>query len=152
MRQFAYVRRRPIWVAMIAAVLLVAVWALTLLPANAATGTPLLPNLVADPPDGTSLATDSSTGTTRLLLRFNGYIRNVGPGAVDFRGSREKPKVSKATEEEVARAKEKQESLPQKTEEELAVPPMKVVQRLFTTNVGEGETNIERPHVDEPSG
>src|SRR5262249_18015894 len=120
-------------------------------PARAASGATLLPNLVADPPDGTTLATDSSTGTPRLLLRFNGYIHNLGPGAVDFRGSREKPAVSKATEEEVPRAKEKQESLPQKTEEEAAVPAMKTFQRLFTTNVGEEETNIERAHVDEPS-
>src|SRR5437660_12111336 len=80
--------------------------------ASAAGGTPLLPNLVADPPDNTSLATDSSTGTTRLLLRFNGYVHNVGPGALDFRASREKANVSKAVEEEVARAEEKQEGLP----------------------------------------
>src|SRR5690348_11397332 len=80
--------------------------ALTLLlalhPARAApgpSGTGLLPNLVADPPDGTSLQTDSSSGTARLLLRFNGYVHNRGPGAVDFRGQREKPRVSKATEE-----------------------------------------------------
>jgi hypothetical protein len=119
--------------------------------AAGAAGTPLLPNLVADPPDNTTIATDTSTGTARLLLRFNGYVHNVGPGAVDFRGSREKPKVSKTVEEEVQRAKEKQESLPQKTEEELAAPPMKVFQRLFTTNVGEEETNIERAHVDETS-
>jgi hypothetical protein len=119
--------------------------------AVAAAATPLLPNLVADPPDNVSLATDSSTGTTRLLLRFNGYIHNIGPGALDFRGSREKPKVSKATEEQVERAREKQEGLPQKTEEELASPPMKVFQRLFTTKVGEEETNIERAHVDESS-
>ncbi len=70
---------------------------LTLREARAAGGEPLLPNLVADPPDSTALATDSSTGTPRLLLRFNGYIHNIGPGALDFRGSREKPKVSKAT-------------------------------------------------------
>ncbi len=118
-------------------------------PARAAGAEPLLPNLVADPPDNVSLATDSSTGVNRLLLRFNGYVHNKGPGAVDFRGSREKPKVSQAVEEEVERAREKQESLPQKVEEELATPPMKVFQRLFTTNAE--ETNIERPHVDEPS-
>ncbi|MFI5005321.1 MAG: lysyl oxidase family protein [Solirubrobacterales bacterium] len=118
-------------------------------PAHAAGAEPLLPNLVADPPDNVSLATDSSTGSNRLLLRFNGYVHNKGPGAVDFRGSREKPKVSKAVEEEVERAREKAESLPQKVEEELATPPMKVFQRLFTTNTE--ETNIERPHVEEPS-
>ena len=118
-------------------------------PAPASGAEPLLPNLVADPPDNVSIATDSSTGVNRLLLRFNGYVHNKGPGAVDFRGSREKPKVSKAVEEEVERAREKQESLPQKVEEELATPPMKVFQRLFTTNTE--ETNIERPHLEEPS-
>jgi hypothetical protein len=125
--------------------------AVVLGPARAAGGTPLLPNLVADPPDNMSLATDSSSGEARLLLRFNGYVHNTGPGAVDFRGSREKPKVSKATEEQVERAREKQENLPQKVEEELAVPPMKVFQRLFTTAVGQEESNIERAHVEEAS-
>jgi hypothetical protein len=117
---------------------------------------PLLPNLVADPPDNISLATDSSTGTTRLLLRFNGYVHNTGPGALDFRGSREAPKVSKKVEEEVEHAREHEESpLPQKTEEELASPPMKVTQRLFTTNAGnsqESEKYLERPHIEESSG
>jgi hypothetical protein len=111
--------------------------------------TPLLPDLVADPPDNVSLATDSSTGASRLLLRFDGYVHNKGPGALDFRGSRSAPKVSKETEEEVLRAWEKHEGLPQKTEEEEATPPMGVFQRLFTTNVE--ETNIERPHEDVPS-
>jgi hypothetical protein len=117
--------------------------------AQAAGSEPLLPNLVADPPDNVSLATDSSTGVNRLLLRFNGYVHNKGPGAVDFRGSREQPKVSQAVEAEVERAREKAEGLPQKVEAELATPPMKVFQRLFTTNAE--ETNIERPHVEEPS-
>jgi hypothetical protein len=116
---------------------------------RAAAGATLLPNLVADPPDSQSIATDTSTGTPRLLLRFNGYIHNKGPGPVDFRGSREAPKVSVKTTEEVEHAREKEESLPQKTEEELASPPMKTFQRLFTTSVE--ETNIERAHVDEPS-
>jgi hypothetical protein len=117
--------------------------------ARAAAGATLLPNLVADPPDSQSIATDTSTGTPRLLLRFNGYIHNKGPGAVDFRGSREAPNVSAKTTEEVERAREKEESLPQKTEEELATPPMKTFQRLFTTSAE--ETNIERAHVDEAS-
>jgi hypothetical protein len=53
-----------------------------------------LPNLVADPPAGISLETSTTegglkkTGTAQLLLRFNGYIHNLGPGPVDFRGSR----------------------------------------------------------------
>jgi hypothetical protein len=53
-----------------------------------------LPNLVADPPAGISLETSTTEGglkkegTPQLLLRFNGYIHNLGPGPVDFRGSR----------------------------------------------------------------
>src|SRR5689334_2433428 len=114
-----------------------------------ASGATLLPNLVADPPDGQSIATDTSTGTPRLLLRFNGYIHNKGPGAVDFRGSREAPKVSQKVTEEVEKAREKEEPLPQQVEEELAVPPMKTFQRLFTTSAE--EKNIERAHIDETS-
>jgi hypothetical protein len=116
---------------------------------SGASGATLLPNLVADPPDTQSIATDTSTGTPRLLLRFNGYIHNKGPGAVDFRGLREAPKVSQKTTEEVESAREKEEPLPQKVEEELATPPMKTFQRLFTTNAE--EKNIERAHVDETS-
>ncbi len=138
------------WLGVAAALACAALLAVALRDASAS-GPTLLPNLVADPPDNISLATDSSTGVNRLLLRFNGYVHNTGPGALDFRGSREKPNVSKATEEEVEHAREKEQSLPQKTEEELAVPPMKVFQRLFTTNVGEEETNIERAHKDEAS-
>ena len=123
--------------------------------ASSAEPTGLLPNLVADPPDNQTLETSSTEGglkpdgESRLLLRFNGYIHNTGPGALDIRGSREKPAVSKATEEEVERHREKEEQLPQKVEEELAKPPMKVFQRLFTTSAE--ETNIERPHKEEPS-
>ncbi len=127
--------------------------------ARASGGTPLLPHLVADPPDGVEMVESAENpetwrteGPVRLLLKFNGYVHNKGPGAVDFRGSREKPKVSLATEAEVESARLKHENLPRKVEEELAVPPMKVFQRLFTTNVGQEETNTERPHVDEPSG
>ncbi len=115
----------------------------------AASGATLLPNLVADPPDTQSIATDTSSGTPRLLLRFNGYIHNKGPGAIDFRGSREAPKVSQKVTEEVEKARTKEEPLPQKVEEELAVPPMKSFQRLFTTSAE--EKNIERAHVDETS-
>jgi Big-like domain-containing protein/lysyl oxidase len=55
---------------------------------------PELPNLVADPPSNVSLETSTTEGGLKepgeamLLLRFNGYIHNVGPGALDFRGSR----------------------------------------------------------------
>jgi hypothetical protein len=119
--------------------------------AHAAGSTALLPDLVADPPDGIELATDSSTGTNRLLLRFNGYIHNKGPGAVDFRGTRVAPKLSAANEKKVKEAEEKKEGLPQGIEEELAASPMKAFQRLFTTKEGQEETNIERAHVDETS-
>jgi hypothetical protein len=125
------------------------------LQAHASSSEPLLPNLVADPPDNTSLATDSSGSTTKLLLRFDGYVHNIGPGALDFRGAREAPKVSQKTTEEVEHAREHEESpLPQKTEEELATPPMKVFQRLYTTNEGnpeESEKYLNRPHLEEPS-
>src|ERR1700727_1899137 len=133
----------------LAGLALVAVLALGLflagstLQAHASGSEPLLPNLVANPPDNVSFETRQTDGgvsgtkvTPELLLRFNGYIHNVGPGALDFRGSREAPKVSKKTTEEVEHAREKEEGLPQKTEEELASPPMKVFQRLFTTNAG----------------
>ena len=124
--------------------------------AHASSPAPLLPNLVADPPDNASFETSTNEGglsgtkvTPELLLRFNGYIHNAGPGALDFRGEREAPKVSKATTEEVERHREKEEDLPQKTEEELAKPPMKAFQRLYTTNSGnpeESEKYLERPH------
>jgi Lysyl oxidase/Bacterial Ig domain len=121
-----------------------------MLQVHAAEATPLLPNLVADPPDNVSFETSQTDGglsgervTPELLLRFNGYVHNVGPGALDFRGSREAPKVSKATNEEVERHREKEEGLPQKTEEELASPPMKASQRLFMTNEGNPEKSEE---------
>jgi len=123
--------------------------------ARSAEPTGLLPNLVADPPDNQSLETSNTEGglkpdgESRLLLRFNGYIHNAGPGALDIRGSREKPVETKAVEEEVERAREKEEQLPEKVEEELAKPPMKVFQRVFTTSAE--ETNIERPHKEETS-
>ena len=58
---------------------------------------PLLPNLVADPPANISLETSTTEGGLKkeappeLLLRFNGYLHNTGPGALDFRGSRKSP-------------------------------------------------------------
>jgi hypothetical protein len=120
----------------------------TLRPARASGGTPLLPNLVADPPTGQRF--ERSNG--HLLLRFNGYIHNKGPGALDIRGEREVPHMSQHTREvlEFDEAHE-QENLKQPELEELANPKMQVIQRLFTTNVGEQEENIERSHVNEPS-
>jgi len=55
---------------------------------------PLLPDIVADPPNNVSLEPSTTEGglkppgEAKLLLRFNGYLHNVGPGALDFRGSR----------------------------------------------------------------
>jgi hypothetical protein len=87
-RQFSYAAAR---LALVGAVLLGA-W-LVLVP-QARGAEALLPNLVADPPAGISLETSTTEGglkkeaTPQLLLRFNGYIHNLGPGPVDFRGSR----------------------------------------------------------------
>ena len=61
---------------------------------RAAEPIPQPPNVVADPPSNASFEVSStegglkSEGELQLLLRFNGYIHNVGPGALDFRGSR----------------------------------------------------------------
>jgi hypothetical protein len=115
----------------------------------------LLPNLVSDPPTEEHLETSvtegglKADGVPRDLLRFTGYVHNAGPGALDIQGSREKPAETKATEEEVESHRVKEEELPQSVEEELATPPMKVFQRVFTTSAE--ETNIERPHKEEPS-
>jgi hypothetical protein len=46
--------------------------------------TDVLPNLVADPPTRDYL--DSNMG--RLLLRFDGFVHNVGPGPLELRGQR----------------------------------------------------------------
>src|SRR5690348_9800559 len=57
--------------------------------AQGAEPTAQLPNLVADPPDGVHLETSTtegglkSPGEPKLLLRFNGYVHNAGPGALD---------------------------------------------------------------------
>ena len=40
-----------------------------------------------DRPDNATLVTSSAEGSTRLLLRFNGYLHNDGPGALDIRPS-----------------------------------------------------------------
>lgn len=47
----------------------------------------LLPNLVADAPQRPGLEQYTSGSDTRLILRFDGYIRNAGAGAADMRGS-----------------------------------------------------------------
>jgi hypothetical protein len=96
-------------------------------PAHASAPTPLLPNLVADPPDNVSLGVSSETPTgepmpSALLLRFNGYVHNVGPGALDFRGSREAPKTGN-----------------------LAFPAMNAIQRLYNGDGETGETYEAEP-------
>ena len=48
----------------------------------------LLPDLIADPVADEVFSTDSSGGSTRLLLRFAGFVHNDGEGAVEIRGSR----------------------------------------------------------------
>jgi hypothetical protein len=119
--------------------------------ARAAESTALLPDLVADPPDGVEVKPYSSEGTTRLLIRFNGYIHNKGPGAVDFRGTRTAVKLSAANEQKLKEDEEQKKSISPELEKELAASPMQAFQRLFTTKAGEEETNIERTHVDEAS-
>ncbi|MEA2396545.1 MAG: hypothetical protein QOK25_101 [Thermoleophilaceae bacterium] len=60
-------------------------------PARAAAPSDVLPNLVADPPDSASLdyySYSSPPGGHDLLLRFDGYVHNAGPGALEVRGSR----------------------------------------------------------------
>lgn len=49
----------------------------------------VLPDLVADPPTDPVLQTDDEPAEgPRLLLRFNGYVHNAGPGAVEMRANR----------------------------------------------------------------
>ena len=55
---------------------------------TAATGTEVLPDLVADAPGSPVLQTYSHPDqTNHLLLRFEGYLHNRGSGAVEVRGS-----------------------------------------------------------------
>ncbi len=56
------------------------------LPAGAA-ALPGDPDLVADPPELPFLEQDSEGGAPRLLLRFDGFVHNRGPSALEFRGS-----------------------------------------------------------------
>jgi len=83
------------WTAL--AVVLVLGLFLAVLPGPARAAEPLLPDVVADPPNNVFLETSTTegglkgSGEAKLLLRFNGYLHNVGPGALDFRGSRNSP-------------------------------------------------------------
>jgi hypothetical protein len=128
----------------------------TMRPARASA--PELPNLVADPPDNIEQVISGSGGSAHLLLRFNGYVHNRGPGALDFRGERSAPKVAGHSEAEVNEAveeyKQREESLPPKIEEELAKPKMSLQQREFFTNAGnpaESEKYMNREHAQVPS-
>jgi hypothetical protein len=49
----------------------------------------LKPNLTADPPGFVKNEELTWEGQKRLLMRFNGYIRNQGPGRLEVRGRRE---------------------------------------------------------------
>jgi hypothetical protein len=126
--------------------------------APAAEAPALLPRLVADPPDGALLVTSGQEDSTRLLLRFNGYVHNAGSGAVEFRGGRAAPQADGLTQTqlnaEVREYGRREESLPVGLEEELATPAMNVSQRLYTTNAGNPsspQTYLERAHVERPS-
>jgi hypothetical protein len=131
--------------------------------ARAAEGA-LLPNLVANSPTGQEYqGVENEAHEKQLLLRFNGYIQNKGPGTMDIRGERAAPKVAKSTEEQVERDREHNaETLSVPQQEELANPPMNTIQREFFTPTAEEdkereerheekEANIERPHAGEPS-
>ena len=127
--------RRPIaWLA----VLVCAGLGLTisLRAAHASSQTPQLPDLVADPPDNISIDESEETPTgghmeAELLLRFNGYVHNKGPGALDFRGMREAPP----------------------NPSEPALPLMGVFQRIYEypTTEGPPPTEENTAHKDEPS-
>src|SRR3954451_23821340 len=60
------------------------------LPAAARADAPtlLLPDLVADPPERPLLGTYAAGGGTRLVLRFDGFVHNTGPGPLDVRAAR----------------------------------------------------------------
>ena len=89
-------RRKPARVSALALAVLLCGFLLAAAQARAAEAG-LLPNIVADPPTNVTLETSTTegglktSGEPKLLLRFNGYIHNVGPGALDFRGSRSSP-------------------------------------------------------------
>ena len=53
----------------------------------AAPAQPLYPNLVPDPPRPLAPSVYDEGDGPRLLLRFDGYVYNAGPGPVEIRGS-----------------------------------------------------------------
>ncbi|MGH2944529.1 MAG: lysyl oxidase family protein, partial [Solirubrobacteraceae bacterium] len=62
--------------------------ALLILGAAPASAAPLLPDIVADPPvGGYAPETYSDAEGERLLLRLDGFVHNIGAGALEMRGS-----------------------------------------------------------------
>jgi hypothetical protein len=123
--------RRPLVWGVIAIGICLAL-ATTLREARASGPTPLLPDVVADSPDNVSLAVSDETPTggqmaPELLLRFNGYVHNIGPGALDFRGSRGAPDPK-----------------------EPASPPMNVFQRIYNSDgtYSEDPSNAQMTYVN----
>jgi hypothetical protein len=75
--------RRPVAVVGAAALLSLP---LTVAPAGAATLR--LPDLISDQPDPSgSVEVNTYTGTPRLILRFDGYVTNVGDGPLEVSGN-----------------------------------------------------------------
>jgi hypothetical protein len=125
------IRRPMVWLVVVAGIGLALV--LVLREARASSPTPQLPDLVVDEPDYVSLGVSGKKpgepAESKLLLRFNGYLHNKGPGALDFRGSREAP--------------------PNLSEP--AVPKMNVFQRIYEYPTTSGEPPSNPPFTDEPS-
>ncbi len=90
-------RTRAVYPSLFALAILVSV-ALATNSAAGPNGT-LDPNLVADPPTNPRLENYTSGGQTRLLLRFDGYIHNAGPGAFEIRGSNRSGAVMQTVEQ-----------------------------------------------------
>ncbi len=138
-RRYAYavtverIRRPIVWLVAVTGIGLALV--VVLHEARASSPTPQLPDLVVDEPDFVSLSvSETKPGEpteASLLLRFNGYLHNKGPGALDFRGSREAPP----------------------NPSEPALPPMNAFQRIYEypTTEGPPPTGEEVPHEEEPS-
>ena len=78
-------------VAIVSAAALVSV---PLATSRAATSTILLPDLISDQPDPGSLEVNTYTGTPRLVLRFDGYVTNVGDGPLEVSGN---PQITDAS-------------------------------------------------------
>lgn len=101
--------------------------------ARASSPTPQLPDLVVDEPDYVSLGISGTKPgeptESKLLLRFNGYLHNKGPGALDFRGSRTAPPNLG----------------------EPAVPKMNVFQRIYEYPTTSGEPPANPPFTPEVS-